>query len=337
MGRVRPWGAAAIAMLVGAFVLDLQTPLGVADWWAYILSIIAGLVWRGPTAAAVIAVPAIVLTLLGGVLSEGADSSAGWINRGIGCMTIVIVGGLCWGLGSKAEALAESEAELRASIAHREEMTRDLHDGILQRIYAVWLKLVVAKTDLGERAKDGADVVANASNELNRAIRELRALIYGTELAEVSSTGEPQLATELQLLVSEIAKESVPECRLDVDEQAAAAVAGRHARELVLIVREAISNTVRHASARSGALSLRRSDTTIALEWRDDGVGFREPNPHGRGLANMRARAHRIGADLTVTSAPGDGVTLVVTLPSEPAKKQSAAPAGASTAGTTRS
>ncbi len=167
--------------LLAAFVVDLQTPLGVADWWAYLLAIIMGLLWRGKHAALAVAAVAIVLTFLGGLLSPPGDPFQGWTNRSLGVLTCAILGGMCWALGSRVRPLEQVESELGWQPDDRGRTARDLHDGVLQGIYGVWLKLRVAKADLEVRHPDGANALDRASSELSRAIKELRAVIFGID------------------------------------------------------------------------------------------------------------------------------------------------------------
>ena len=83
------------------------------------------------------------------------------------------------------------------------------------------------------------------------------------------------------------------------------------------MARESLSNVARHAEAATCRVSLRRLDSRAVLEVDDDGVGFdvQGPAPAGLGLENLRARAESLGGRLVVTSPPGEGTTVQVSLP----------------------
>ena len=91
-------------------------------------------------------------------------------------------------------------------------------------------------------------------------------------------------------------------------------------RQLVSVVREALSNTARHAAASRAQVLLRETDGQLELEVSDDGRGFdvdaRRDVGH-RGLANMRRRVERLGGTLDVWSRPGAGTRIIVMLPTE--------------------
>ena len=81
------------------------------------------------------------------------------------------------------------------------------------------------------------------------------------------------------------------------------------------ILREAVSNSLRHGRARQIILRAARSDDTLALSVQDDGAGFTPSPGAGHGLGNMRARAVRLGGKLEVESTPGKGTRIILSLP----------------------
>jgi len=92
-------------------------------------------------------------------------------------------------------------------------------------------------------------------------------------------------------------------------------------RDMFLICKEALNNVVRHAGCTRAALSLRVSDQKILVEIKDDGRGFVEVPPvakskrSGHGLANMRARAARLGGSLDIATGDGQGTLLNLSVP----------------------
>jgi signal transduction histidine kinase len=81
------------------------------------------------------------------------------------------------------------------------------------------------------------------------------------------------------------------------------------------IVQEALNNVCRHARASSVEIALRAADSRISVVIRDDGRGFRAPRTGGLGLIGMQERADSLGGSLLVSSEPGQGTTIQVTLP----------------------
>jgi two-component system sensor histidine kinase UhpB len=95
-------------------------------------------------------------------------------------------------------------------------------------------------------------------------------------------------------------------------------VSGELASELLAMTREALSNVVRHAAAGRADVSLERREAALHLEVSDDGQGFDAAaavDPAHHGLANMRARASRVGGTLHVMSRQGLGTRIIVTVP----------------------
>ncbi|MES1168176.1 MAG: ATP-binding protein, partial [Oleiharenicola lentus] len=85
--------------------------------------------------------------------------------------------------------------------------------------------------------------------------------------------------------------------------------------EIMNILREAVSNSLRHGHAKHIVLRAGQNDQAIALSVQDDGIGFAASNGHGHGLHNMRARAKALGGSLEVESTPDKGTLVILTLP----------------------
>jgi signal transduction histidine kinase len=101
----------------------------------------------------------------------------------------------------------------------------------------------------------------------------------------------------------------------EIDPAAAAELAGK-AGDLVQLAREALSNVGRHAAAATCRLSLYRTEDGAVLEVDDDGRGFDPARPGGgHGLRNLRERAAALGGRAEITSAPGEGTRVRVTIP----------------------
>jgi signal transduction histidine kinase len=98
-------------------------------------------------------------------------------------------------------------------------------------------------------------------------------------------------------------------------------VLGGHCRSdrqhLLHVAREALSNTIRHARARSARVSVEETVAAVRMEIADDGVGFdtSTASAGGRGLQNMASRARQIGATFDIHSAPGHGTRVTLAVP----------------------
>jgi len=202
-----------------------------------------------------------------------------------------------------------------AIVQERDRIGRDLHDGIIQSLYAVSLSLedlpemMLASPDEAEGRVDAA------IDSLQASIRELRNFIYGLRPETFDGADVP---AGIVALGEQFRYNTLVEIEIDVDAHAADDLPDEHGIELLQLVREALSNAARHARARHLDLSFRREAGGPTLVIADDGVGF-DPSGHvaagHHGLANMTDRAEAIGATLRVDSAVGNGTRIIVTLP----------------------
>ena len=200
-----------------------------------------------------------------------------------------------------------------AVVEERERIGRDLHDGIIQRIYAVTLGLDDVPEIALQDPAAAARRVDQAIDALHAAIGEIRTFIYGLR---PGLEGPGGMGSALESLAEETRLHSP--MTIEVDAHAAVQLPARVSGELLNIAREALSNAARHAAARSVLLHLDVADAELHLEIADDGAGF-DPDtaaPAGHhGLANMRRRAEALGGRLLVESGEGRGTRIIVTLP----------------------
>jgi len=202
-----------------------------------------------------------------------------------------------------------------AVVDERLRISRDLHDGIIQSIYAVGLSL----EDVGELIEaDPAEAEARVDRAIDRlhtTIGDIRTFIVGLD------PGDGQgIAPALARLAGELAADGGPELALDLSgsDTVDANLPPEAAHELLQIAREAISNVARHSRARRASLSLRVEDGEAVLRVDDDGDGFdpsRRLGPGHFGLPNLRARAMALGGRLTIDSGAGLGTRIIVALP----------------------
>lgn len=192
----------------------------------------------------------------------------------------------------------------------RERIAKELHDGIVQSLFAVGMGL--QGTALMSGSREVASRIDGAVNELDRVIRDLRNYIFGLRPGILA---DHQLDQALRALAADVAARSTIAVDVDIEETAASAMSA-HSHDLVQLTREALSNVARHAGARRAAVSLRQRDSSVVLTVVDDGSGF-DPrrSPKGSGLRNMRERAAGLGGSMRVVSKAGKGTRLAFTLP----------------------
>jgi signal transduction histidine kinase len=206
-------------------------------------------------------------------------------------------------------ARAQQELERLAVMEERERIARELHDGIIQSLFAVGMHLQAAAS-LAEPAMEQR--IERAVAEIDRSIRDLRNYIFGLRPGILA---DRQLAQAIEDLADDLSRNTGVTTHPEVDKTVAADLSTR-STDVVQVIREALSNVQRHARATRCWIQLARSDGTATLIIRDDGEGF-DPagHPTGQGLANMRDRARNLGGNLSISAAPGQGTTLRFVLP----------------------
>jgi signal transduction histidine kinase len=217
-------------------------------------------------------------------------------------VAIVIAAALVTGLGTTLLARRSCRAAVRRE---REGMARDLHDGLAQE-----LAFIVTQTRrVAARDDRGDETLAAITSAAQRALDESRALIGGLR------SGEDR---PVDIAVAEAAEELAHRTGASVRVAAADGVvlppATRDA--LVRIVREGVTNAVRHAQASDITVEL-TGGPGIRLRIADNGVGF-DPASAARGgfgLTSMRERARAAGGDLQCLSSPGAGTQIEVVFP----------------------
>jgi PAS domain S-box-containing protein len=225
--------------------------------------------------------------------------------------------GIAWDITERRqaeEALRESEGRLRRSLEERVRLGRDLHDGIIQSIYAVGLGLQECRNLMQQDPAVAQERLARSISDLNAVIRDVRDFIVGLEPEALNGR---EFKEALQSLIETMSQAHASQFSLDIDPQAAEALNGRRAAHLVQIAREAMSNSLRHACAKSTVVLLRKENGCVRLEIRDDGAGFEQKAlaNRGHGLRNIAARANEIGARSEILSAPGRGTRVLIEIP----------------------
>jgi signal transduction histidine kinase len=207
-------------------------------------------------------------------------------------------------------ARALSEVSRLGMVEDRERIARDLHDGVIQSLFAVGIGLqgmagLVADPGLADRMQQ---YVA----EIDRVIGDVRSYIFGLR-PSVLTAGN--LTNTLEQLAHETQERSGVTVVVDVDLTLEAPLQDA-SMQIVHIVREALSNVGRHAGAATCRISIRREGSTAVVEIDDDGRGFDPATAHrGMGMGNLTERADAIHGTLDVETTPGRGTLVRLTVP----------------------
>jgi GAF domain-containing protein len=212
------------------------------------------------------------------------------------------------------------QARELALLQERDRIAKELHDGIIQTIYAVGLNLDYCRLALRENPDDVEERLGDATAGLNRAISDIRNYILDLTHRVGGAVGLRQAAEGLALEYGRsTASGTVPlTITVDVDDEVSTVVPSERRAELVQVLREALANAVRHARASSVAISARVEGGRLVLEVADDGVGFdltASPAEGHHGLRNMTNRARMLDGHLDIESAPGRGTTITLVVP----------------------
>jgi signal transduction histidine kinase len=205
---------------------------------------------------------------------------------------------------------ARQELQRLAVLEDRERIAKELHDGVIQSLFAVGMGLqgaaqLTSDPVVGER-------IESTVTEIDRVIRDLRNYIFGLRPGILA---DRQLGTALKRLADEFAERTGIVTIAQIDPDVAQQVTHR-AVDLVQLAREALSNVGRHSGASTCRVSLRREGDEAVLEIDDDGLGFDPAAVRtGQGVPNLRARAETLGGRLDISSVADDGVTVRARFP----------------------
>lgn len=216
-------------------------------------------------------------------------------------------------IAGSAVLTARLQGRLRqvAVVEDRQRIARDLHDSVIQDLFAVGLGL----QGLSNRIEDEA--IATAIHEsvdtLDEAVGTLRRYVF-----ELNETARPALTVDerIQTLVARMGTVYPANVRLTIED-----FESRESDdELLMIVTEALSNALRHSHAENVDIELVTENGEQVLRVRDDGIGFEPTYDTGRGMGvvNMRVRARGLGGEMTIVPNETRGTTLEVRIPISP-------------------
>ncbi len=196
-----------------------------------------------------------------------------------------------------------------AVIEERNRIAADLHDSVIQDLFAVGLGLQSLATRVPDQS--AAQVLDDSVDRLDHSVNTLRNYIF--ELKDSSQLTIP-LGERLQEMVARMG--SVYPSRVRLTIEGLPGGVGDEDDTVLMLATEALSNALRHAGAGNVEITVGATEDQLLLEVVDDGVGF-DPTvmSPGMGLSNMKARAATVGGTLGVKSEPGQGTTVTCRLP----------------------
>ena len=203
---------------------------------------------------------------------------------------------------------------LNRSLEEQIRLGRDLHDGIIQSLYAAGLVIESARTLAKTDPEESDRRLVQLLQTLNQTIRDVRTYIVGLapENLRQSTFGQA-----LDSLVTELGAGRAVHFDLKIDDSASAQLSPAQSSEALHVAREAISNSLRHGNASRVTVRLHPGEGEVCLLVQDNGTGF-DPalrTRSGHGLRNMQARATGLGATVRVESRPAEGTRVVLTFP----------------------
>ena len=211
-------------------------------------------------------------------------------------------------------AAVQDITERKLALEEREQLSRDLHDNLLQALYAVGMQLEASKLAMGQSPRRSKTHMSQAIRQLNGLMVDVRRFI--ALLAERTPV-QMDFGQSLQELIGSSTDTECVAAELDIKSPVLSFITPQIGEQLLNITREALSNSLRHARASRRWLHLSLAHNSIRLLIGDNGVGFSPSRKRrtGRGLANMAARAQHMTASFTLKSVPGGGTTITVDVP----------------------
>jgi signal transduction histidine kinase len=201
----------------------------------------------------------------------------------------------------------------QALAADRERIGRELHDGIIQSIYAAGLILEDARHAVENEPGRARSQLDRAMSSLNNTIQDIRSYIFDLRRDGTIEDVESSISR----LIKDFRVNTLIEVDFCVEGKERPNLGSDGVQNICQIAREAMTNVARHAQANHVDVLLRYGERQLTLRIADNGVGLAPSGVDGagRGLKNMRERAQLLEGALVVEGAPNEGVTMALTVP----------------------
>ncbi len=206
------------------------------------------------------------------------------------------------------------EQEEQADVDHlRREMGRALHDGVVQDLAYMNLKLELLVRQLESAAPDLAESAIQIQNQVNQSITDMRSMITDLRRRQHPAPGITAQLRDIAVHIQDFIPQEID------DERQGMELAPEIERAVIGIVRESIQNIRKHAVASDVRVEVQLEDDELLVTVADDGVGFDSGLPVAReghfGMEQMRELAEDMGGSLLVESVPGSGTRVHARIP----------------------
>lgn len=219
-------------------------------------------------------------------------------------------------MGTAVENLNLNTQQRRlAVLEERERIAMDLHDGIIQSIYAVGLTLEHARMLLNDDIPQARSRISQAIADLDKTIRDIRSYILDLRPRTIQ---EESLNANLARLVAEFKANTFVDTALQLPAEDIPQLSSNGAATLFHICQEALANVAKHARASHVDVVLWSTSDRALLEIGDNGRGFDMKVLKltlGHGLMNIQTRAHTVAGDVEFSTEPGQGTTILAWVP----------------------
>jgi signal transduction histidine kinase len=217
---------------------------------------------------------------------------------------------------ASAAGIAIENARLHARVAElalfedRERIARDLHDTVIQRLFASGLTLqatvrLVQRPEVAERLE-------RVVEDLDVTVRHIRSVIFELQTARLPGHS---LRQAVLVLCADSARSLGFEPIVQFDGPIDSSMDEHQAEHVLAMLQELLSNVARHADASHVDISIVVGDGELMLSVADDGCGISDGLVGGRGMDNIRARANRVGGDMEWTPGPDGGTVARLRVP----------------------
>jgi len=207
------------------------------------------------------------------------------------------------------------QARRIAVLEERERIGMDLHDGVIQSIYAVGLMLDYTKLLIEKDTPSALQRLEESIDALNSTIRDIRSYILDLQPIRIPSS---DLVPALERLMREFKANTLIETEMTIQADAIQHLKPSVVNNFFLIAQEALANVAKHAHASRVTLEIHEIDGEVEMLVMDNGRGFEissETGVLGHGLSNMLSRAQSAGGELVVNSNRGQGTIVTTRFP----------------------
>lgn len=211
-------------------------------------------------------------------------------------------------------AKLHQKLQVAALRSERDRISMELHDGVIQEIYAIGMKLEIAR-GMAQFSPEAEKHFQTILQDLNRIIDDIR--LYIRDLSNADRAQASTFQQQIENLVTHFRDFSGIPVDLDVTDKLQT-LTDNQRHSLAQIVRESLANIARHAQATHASVTIHLEKNQIHLTISDNGIGLsleEDRSAEHFGLRNMQERARRLRGFLEIESQPNQGTTIRVVVP----------------------